>query len=258
MSEAEEPLEELADDLFAAGRAEAAPAGARVRALAALGLDAAVGGAAPDAGDGSGGGQATGAAPAAKAATLKVLAVVALAGAVGLGVWRASVAEPSPTTPPPTVATTATTAPVPTETAATSASTELPLPAAVPSATPSTAPALAVKPAAVTGPRPSAAPAAPASAPPPAAADALAAEIALLDRARARLRASDAPGALAELDRHAAEHPRGALASEATLLRIEALVLAGRREEARKIAAPLLERPPGDLRGDRARALLER
>ena len=52
--------------------------------------------------------------------------------------------------------------------------------------------------------------------------------------------------------------PRGTLSTEARLLRIEALVAAGQKEEARKVAGPLLERRPGDMTGDRARKLLER
>src|SRR5262249_36945392 len=66
-------------------------------------------------------------------------------------------------------------------------------------------------------------------APAPAAdpASALKSEIAVLDRARAALRAKDSATALAELDRHRLEFPGGALAQEATVLRIEALVARG-------------------------------
>jgi hypothetical protein len=89
-------------------------------------------------------------------------------------------------------------------------------------------------------------------------ADALAAELALLDRARSRLRSGDASGALAGLDAYEKNHGQGILATEATLLKIEALVLAGRKDDARTVAAPLLQRRAGDMTGDRARALLER
>jgi len=65
----------------------------------------------------------------------------------------------------------------------------------------------------------------------------LAAEVALLDRARAVARS--APGsALAALDEHARTFPNGALRDEAAVVRLEALLAAGRRDEAERLAGP--------------------
>ena len=57
---------------------------------------------------------------------------------------------------------------------------------------------------------------------PPAASSSLAAELALLDEARAALRAGDPARALSLLDRYGREIPRGQLTREAAMLRAEA------------------------------------
>lgn len=98
----------------------------------------------------------------------------------------------------------------------------------------------------------SAAPAAPPRASP------LTAEIASLDRARRAISARDAARALRELDRHGAEFPAGVLGPEATVLRIEALVLAGQRASARALADALLKSPANAAHATRVESLLRR
>lgn len=79
--------------------------------------------------------------------------------------------------------------------------------------------------------------------PPPAAAapgSALAAESAMLGRALTHLRQRhDAAEALAELDRYGARFPSGVLSAEAERTRVDALLTAGRLDEARGILARL-------------------
>lgn len=67
--------------------------------------------------------------------------------------------------------------------------------------------------------------------------DDLAAERALLERARAALARGDAAGALDAVDRHAARFPRGRLAEEREVLAVQALASAARVDEARARAA---------------------
>lgn len=57
--------------------------------------------------------------------------------------------------------------------------------------------------------------------------DSLARELAMVDAARARLRAGDASGTQAKLDEYQKEFPRGRFAEEAGLLRAEASILRG-------------------------------
>jgi hypothetical protein len=101
----------------------------------------------------------------------------------------------------------------------------------------------------------------PAAAAPPAAAplDArrLAAEVALLDKARAAL-ASDPAAALEALDEHARSFPDGALLAEADLVRIEALLATGRRSDATALANSFLSRYPRSPLAKRVRSLLAR
>lgn len=95
----------------------------------------------------------------------------------------------------------------------------------------------------------------PPSAPPPAAAktgdppeqkNTLAAELAMLEAAHA---APDPAAALRELDRHLAKFPRGELADERELLRIETLCRLDRLADARELRDRfLLERPKSALR----------
>jgi hypothetical protein len=77
------------------------------------------------------------------------------------------------------------------------------------------------------------------NAPSAARADLLDGEIALLDATRTALRQGDSTTALALLDRHARLAVR-ALGAEATLLRVQAFVLAGRSDEARALARAAL------------------
>jgi hypothetical protein len=66
-------------------------------------------------------------------------------------------------------------------------------------------------------------------------------ELAAIQHARATLRAGDAGRALAELDAYQKKFKTGHFAQEARLLRIEAFVKQGRREEAKALARPFLE-----------------
>jgi len=69
-------------------------------------------------------------------------------------------------------------------------------------------------------------------------------EIALLDSARRALKQGDSSGALAALDQHARQRSKHALDAEATLLRVQALVAAGRTSEAKSIAKRVLDANP--------------
>jgi hypothetical protein len=85
----------------------------------------------------------------------------------------------------------------------------------------------------------------------------LAAEVHLLDRARAALARGDASGALRELDRHRVEFPRGALGPEVTVLRIEALARSGDRAAAEKLAERYLGSSPNAAHSTRIRSVLK-
>jgi len=102
---------------------------------------------------------------------------------------------------------------------------------------------------------------APARLAPPASAmsgpSALAAELALVDGARAALRAGRAQQALRLLDRRDAEHPRGAFAIESTVLRIEALSRVGERSRAIALGGQFLDRHPNSPLAQRVRASIE-
>jgi hypothetical protein len=97
-----------------------------------------------------------------------------------------------------------------------------------------------------------AAPAASAKAP-----RALGAELALLNEARSHLSAGDAARALQVLSRYA-EAPNGSLHAEATLLRMEALVAAGRGGEAAALSREFIARYPESPLVDRARSFSRR
>ncbi|MBL8923763.1 MAG: hypothetical protein JNJ54_33215 [Myxococcaceae bacterium] len=93
-------------------------------------------------------------------------------------------------------------------------------------------------------------------APAPEPEDELARELALLDEAR-----RDVVGApqraLVVLERHRRQFPRGSLATEAELLRLEALVHAGRRDEAKALGAKLAGRDGAGPLAERVNRLLE-
>jgi hypothetical protein len=106
-------------------------------------------------------------------------------------------------------------------------------------------------------PRPSVATSAPAASGEPApAGDALAEEVALLDRARAALGGNPAE-ALALTEAHAARHPAGKLGMEREMVAIDALRRLGRTGEARARGEAMLARAQGGLYEERVRKLLE-
>jgi hypothetical protein len=74
--------------------------------------------------------------------------------------------------------------------------------------------------------------------------DPLAREVQVLDEARQALLAGAPQQALATLDRFARQFPRGKLASEAFVMRLDALVRAGRKGEARTLAERHLSANP--------------
>ncbi len=86
----------------------------------------------------------------------------------------------------------------------------------------------------------------------------LAAEVAVLDRARAALRRGDTVAATAALDEHAREFADGALVAEAELVRIETLIRAGQLEPARRRARDFLVRFPQSPLAKRLRSLVDR
>lgn len=77
-----------------------------------------------------------------------------------------------------------------------------------------------------------------------------------LDRVREHLAAGRPAQALAEIQRYRAKWTRGALAAEATLLRIDALLRAGNRSAAELEANGLIARAPQSRYATRARTLL--
>ena len=94
-----------------------------------------------------------------------------------------------------------------------------------------------------------------ASPPRPSAKTDLAREIVLLDRARAALAAGTPERALEELDALALL-PARVLAPEATVLRVRALLAAGRREQARAVVEGFARRSPGSPQVGVLRGLL--
>lgn len=97
---------------------------------------------------------------------------------------------------------------------------------------------------------------APPKSPPAAEEDALARELALLDVARTEV--TSAPTrALATLQEHARRFPKGALGTEADLLRVEALVKAGRRAEAVRLGRRLTAQGATGPLAERVQRLLE-
>jgi hypothetical protein len=77
--------------------------------------------------------------------------------------------------------------------------------------------------------------------------DELGAERDLLEKARASLGSGDAPGALRQLADHAARFPKGRMGDEREALAIRALVVSGRRDEARARFDRFRERSPRSL-----------
>jgi len=82
-------------------------------------------------------------------------------------------------------------------------------------------------------------------------------ETAGLDRARSAIAAGNARRGLAELDRHDAAFPHGALAPEAELLRIKALVMTGDGRRAKALARAFVANNPASPHLDQLGSLLE-
>jgi hypothetical protein len=92
----------------------------------------------------------------------------------------------------------------------------------------------------------------------PAASSALSfsAELRSLDEARAAVAAKEPARALGILDGYTARFPRGAMAPEAAVLRIEALANAGDHAAAERVAEAFLRENPGSPYAPRVRSLL--
>jgi hypothetical protein len=84
----------------------------------------------------------------------------------------------------------------------------------------------------------------------------LAAEVRLLDEARAALSSTDGPRALDALQRYARQFPAGTLNLEATVLRIEALFMTGSSSAATALARDFLAAHPTSTHAARVRRLL--
>jgi TolA-binding protein len=108
-------------------------------------------------------------------------------------------------------------------------------------------------------PRPAASPAPPPPASPPADDHLIGKQVAALDAARDALATGDAARAITLLDDYDARFPEGALSQEATLLRVKALLAAGRRGDAAAVGKRFVDRHPsspygaqiGEALGDR-------
>ena len=84
----------------------------------------------------------------------------------------------------------------------------------------------------------------------------LGAEVKLLDQARRDLKRGKPGAALASLHEYQRKFPRGRLFSEALVLRLDALVRLGQREQARQIADRYLKMNPRAPHGPRIRKLV--
>lgn len=84
----------------------------------------------------------------------------------------------------------------------------------------------------------------------------LKAELGAIEKARSALGAGDATGALSQLDAYARSYPRGRLALEAEVLRIDALARSGQREAAKKRAELFVRRYPNSVLNARVRGYL--
>jgi hypothetical protein len=84
----------------------------------------------------------------------------------------------------------------------------------------------------------------------------LAAEIAALERARTPLQRGDTAAALRALDDYRRTFPRGVMAPEAAVLRIEALAKSGRLDAARALASRFLTQNPKSPHAEHVRRLV--
>ncbi|HET9933306.1 MAG TPA: hypothetical protein VFQ35_21525, partial [Polyangiaceae bacterium] len=88
-------------------------------------------------------------------------------------------------------------------------------------------------------------------------ADSVAAELGVIDSVRAALSRGDTSGALSRLDGYAKTYPRGRLALEAEVLRIDALARSGQAAAASKRAEAFLRRFPNSVLASRVRGYLK-
>jgi hypothetical protein len=86
--------------------------------------------------------------------------------------------------------------------------------------------------------------------------DLLAEQLRLIERARQDVQSRDAATALRDLDEYQRRFPRGHLRTESTVLRVEALVLAGDHTAARQLAGSFLLAHPDSPYARRLRTLL--
>jgi hypothetical protein len=93
---------------------------------------------------------------------------------------------------------------------------------------------------------------------PTAASAALTAELGALDAARSTLARGDARGALSLLDAYFRAYPRGRLALEGEVMRIDALARSGQVELSRQHATAFLRRHPNSVLTTRVRGYLQR
>jgi hypothetical protein len=84
------------------------------------------------------------------------------------------------------------------------------------------------------------------------------AQVALIDRARARAAAGDAGGTLQAVDEYDHRFPGGLLSEEALLLRVEAVAMRGGRDSAAALAKRFLIEYPRSVHAERLRTYLER
>ncbi|MBL9039326.1 MAG: hypothetical protein JNG84_12480, partial [Archangium sp.] len=87
--------------------------------------------------------------------------------------------------------------------------------------------------------------------------DALSLELESLDRARTFLGAGDAAKALAEITGYQKRFPSGTLATEATLVQLEALLKLGRRAEAEVVSRRFVARNPSELVRQRVQRIFD-
>jgi hypothetical protein len=229
----------LARDLLDSGIDDAPPAGSAPRIAAAIGLAAGVTSAGIPALAASSG--AIGSSHLGVLGVMKWLGAGMLAGTVASGgaaiAYRSAASSNTPALSAPAMVPRVTHAP-PTGTELTTPRAEVPAPVVTLGA-----PLAAPPEPSVALPRPASEPAV---ATLPDEASALAYEVALIDQARVSLRGGDARATLAALTRYDAERQTRVLDREAAVLRIEALRLAGRRNEASEQAQRYLDRYPAD------------
>ncbi len=221
---------ELERSLLESAKLDAPSPAAKHRTMAAVGVGTAVG---------LGGAQAAAAGTSATVLALKWLAVGLFGGALTAGAVTGFVAEPAPERSPLSSSEPAgrSQAPAP----------ELDPPRAAPVAEPPEEPA-PPKTRALRGSPTGSATAGPT----------LSEQVRSLDRVRARLASGSSERALAELDEHQTKYATGALAVEGRVLRIEALLAAGRRAEAAAAAERFLAVHPPTPHTRKVRSLLER